>query len=226
MNASSKADSPSGKGRLADLRRDYTFAGLGEKDLHPDPIRQFQKWFEEAVAAGITEPNAMVLATVDAAGQPSTRVVLLKAVDERGFSFFTNYESRKARELAGNAKAALTFPWISLERQVCINGSVIKLSREESAAYFKLRPRASRLGAWASPKQSEVVSSRAVLEERMEQLEAQYPGDDVPLPPYWGGYALAPVEIEFWQGRQSRLHDRLRYVRQPGGAWKIERLSP
>jgi pyridoxamine 5'-phosphate oxidase len=211
---------------IANLRRDYSLAGLSEQDLCADPLQQFQKWFQEALAAEIAEPNAMVLATVDASGQPSTRVVLLKAVDARGFSFFTNYESRKGRELAGNPRASLTFPWITLERQVCITGRVSKLSREESEAYFKLRPRNSRLGAWASPKQSETVSSRAVLEERMKQLEAQYPGEDIPLPPYWGGYALAPAEVEFWQGRSSRLHDRLRYARQPDGSWRIERLSP
>lgn len=211
---------------IANLRRDYSLAGLSEQDLAADPVAQFQKWFQQALAAEIAEPNAMVLATVAPAGQPSTRVVLLKAVDVRGFSFFTNYESRKGRELAANSRASLTFPWIALERQICITGSISKLSREESAAYFKLRPRASRLGAWASPKQSEVVADRAVLETRMKQLEAQYPGEDVPLPPYWGGYVLAPVEIEFWQGRPSRLHDRLRYARQADGSWKIERLSP
>src|SRR5882762_8343081 len=211
---------------IAHLRRDYTLAGLSEADLAPDPIEQFQKWFQEAVAAKITEPNAMVLATVDASGQPSTRVVLLKAVDERGFSFFTNYESRKGRELAGNPKASLTFPWTELERQVCITGRVSQLGREESEAYFKLRPRGSRLGAWASPKQSEAISGRAELEARMRELEAKYPGEEIPLPPYWGGFVLAPAEIEFWQGRPSRLHDRLRYARQPNGSWKIERLSP
>ena len=211
---------------IADLRRDYSLAGLSEADLDRDPIRQFRRWFDQALDAQITEPNAMVLATVDATGQPSTRVVLLKAVDERGFSFFTNYESRKGRELSGNPRASLTFPWIALERQVCITGSVTKLSREESEAYFKLRPRGSRLGAWASPKQSEVVADRADLEARMRALEAKHPGEDIPLPPYWGGYLLAPTEIEFWQGRPSRLHDRLRYARQPDGSWKIERLSP
>jgi pyridoxamine 5'-phosphate oxidase len=211
---------------IASLRRDYALAGLSERELAADPVQQFRKWFREIVAAEVTEPNAMVLATVDGSGQPSTRVVLLKAVDERGFSFFTNYDSRKGRELASNPRASLTFPWIALERQVCVNGSVIKLSREESAAYFKLRPRGSRLGAWASPQQSEVISGRAVLEERMRQLEAQHPGEDVPLPPYWGGYVLAPVEIEFWQGRPSRLHDRLRYRKQTDGSWKIDRLSP
>ena len=211
---------------IANLRRDYGLAGLSETDLAPGPIEQFQKWFQEAVAAEITEPNAMVLATVDPSGQPSTRVVLLKAVDARGFSFFTNYESRKGRELAGNPSASVTFPWIALERQVCINGQVSKLSREESEAYFKIRPHQSRLGALASPRQSEVLPNRAVLEARMKELEAQYPGDAVPLPPYWGGYVLAPTEIEFWQGRPSRLHDRLRYLRQPDNSWKIDRLSP
>jgi pyridoxamine 5'-phosphate oxidase len=211
---------------IANLRRDYCLAGLREADLVANPIEQFQKWFHEAVAAEITEPNAMVLATVDASGQPSTRVVLLKGVDARGFSFFTNYDSRKGRELAGNPKASLTFPWIALERQVCIAGQVTKVSREESEAYFKLRPHKSRLGALASPKQSEVIAGRAVLEARMRELEAKYPGDDIPLPSYWGGYILAPSEIEFWQGRPSRLHDRLRYLLQPDHSWKIERLSP
>jgi len=210
---------------LADLRRDYSLAGLSEADLAADPFQQFEKWFQEAVAAEILEPNAMVLATVDPSGQPSTRVVLLKGVDPRGFKFFTNYESRKGRELAANPKASLTFPWTELERQVCLTGRVSKVSREESETYFKIRPRGSRLGAWASS-QSQVIASRVQLEARLRELEAQYPEDDIPLPPYWGGYVLAPAEIEFWQGRPSRLHDRLRYQRPPGGAWKIERLSP
>lgn len=210
---------------LAELRREYSLAGLSKAELAPDPITQFRKWFDEALAAEILEPNAMVLATVAASGQPSTRIVLLKAVNESGFSFFTNYESRKGRELAGNPRASGTFPWIGLERQVCITGQVSKLSREESEAYFKLRPRGSRLGAWASPQQSAVVPDRAVLEERMKRIEAEYPGE-VPVPPYWGGYVLRPQEVEFWQGRPSRLHDRLRYTRQPDDSWKIERLSP
>jgi len=210
---------------IADLRREYSLAGLSEPELDPDPIQQFRKWFDQAVAAGIVEPNAMVLATVDEAGQPSTRTVLLKAVDGRGFSFFTNYESRKGRELAGNPRAAVTFPWVALERQVCITGAVSKLSRAEAEAYFKLRPRGSRLGACAS-RQSELISSRAELEARMRELETMYPGEEIPTPPSWGGYVLTPVEIEFWQGRQNRLHDRLCYKRQPNGRWTIERLSP
>jgi pyridoxamine 5'-phosphate oxidase len=210
---------------LAELRREYCRAGLTESDLASDPIRQFQRWFEEAAACGMLEPNAMVLATVGPSGQPSTRVVLLKAVDPRGFSFFTNYESRKGHELSANPKAAMTFPWVELERQVCITGTVTRLARADAASYFKLRPRGSRLGAWAS-KQSEVIPDRAVLEQRVAELERRYPGDDIPLPEYWGGYLLAPVEMEFWQGRPSRLHDRLRYSRQADDSWKIERLSP
>jgi pyridoxamine 5'-phosphate oxidase len=161
---------------------------------------------------------------VDSRGQPSTRVVLLKAVDARGFSFFTNYESRKGRELAANPRAALTFPWVEMERQVCITGSVTQLPREESEIYFKTRPRGSRLGAWAS-KQSEVIADRTILESRLAELDQRYPGNDIPMPPTWGGYVLAPDTVEFWQGRPSRLHDRLVYIQQ-SGAWKIQRLSP
>jgi len=200
-------------------------AGLVESDANPDPLLQFQKWFAEALAAQIKEPNAMVLATVGPGGRPSTRTVLLKGVDARGFSFFTNYESRKALELAANPHAALTFPWLELERQVGVEGTVSKLPREESQAYFQIRPRGSRLGAWAS-RQSGVIPGRAFLEERLKQLEARYPGEEIPLPPNWGGYMLAPERIEFWQGRPDRLHDRLRYTRRPDGTWVIERLSP
>jgi len=210
---------------LADLRREYTRAGLDERDLNPDPVQQFQKWLNEALAAELREPNAMVLATVSPDGQPSTRTVLLKGVETRGFSFFTNYESRKARQLITNPRAAITFLWVELERQVNIEGRVTKLPREESAAYFKLRPRGSRLGAWASH-QSEVIAGRGALEARMAELEAKHPGDDIPLPPNWGGYLLTPERIEFWQGRPSRLHDRLCYTQQKAGSWIIERLSP
>jgi pyridoxamine 5'-phosphate oxidase len=210
---------------LPDLRREYMLAGLSERDLDPDPFVQFQKWFQETSKAGVLEPNAAVLATADAAGKPSARMMLVKGIDDRGFSFFTNYESRKGQDLTQNPKAALVFPWIELERQICITGSISRLAREESAAYFKVRPRGSRLGAWAS-KQSQVINSRAELEEQVKQLEKQYPDEDIPLPPNWGGYLLTPSEIEFWQGRQNRLHDRLRYTRQPDNRWRIERLSP
>lgn len=211
--------------RLAQLRREYTLAGLHEQDLDPDPLRQFQKWFDEVLKAGLVEPNAMVLATTDKSGQPSSRLVLLKQVDPRGFVFFTNYLSRKGRELALNPRAALTFPWQALERQVGVAGTVAKISREESEAYFKLRPRGSRLGANVS-RQSEVVSGREELERKLAQLETQYPGEEIPTPAQWGGYVLAPMEIEFWQGRPNRLHDRLRYTRQEDHTWLIERLSP
>ena len=209
---------------ISHLRREYTLAGLNEQDLQPDPQEQFRRWIQEAIDAELAEPNAAVLATVDSRGQPSTRVVLLKAVDARGFSFFTNYESRKGRELAANPRAALTFPWVEMERQVCITGSVTQLPREESEIYFKTRPRGSRLGAWAS-KQSEVIADRTILESRLAELDQRYPGNDIPMPPTWGGYVLAPDTVEFWQGRPSRLHDRLVYIQQ-SGAWKIQRLSP
>ena len=211
--------------RLAQLRREYTLAGLREVDLAPDPIVQFQRWFEDALAAGIVEPNAMVLATADKEGRPSSRIVLLKQVDARGFVFFTNYASRKGRELSENPHASLTFPWHALERQVCITGAASKVPRDESEAYFKLRPRGARLGANVS-RQSEVVESREFLEKRLAELEQQHPGEDVPMPPTWGGYVLAPYEIEFWQGRPNRLHDRLRYIRQQDSTWRLERLSP
>jgi len=210
---------------IADLRREYSLTGLRKADLAADPLQQFRHWFDQALAAGTNEPNAMVLATADAAGKPSTRVVLLKGIDERGFVFFTNYESRKARELAVNRHAALNFFWVELERQVCVTGNVTQVPREEAEAYFKTRPRGSRLGAWAS-KQSDTVPSREVLEARLQELEKKYPGEEVPLPPFWGGYVLAPREIDFWQGRPNRLHDRFRYSKQSDGRWLAERLSP
>jgi pyridoxamine 5'-phosphate oxidase len=210
---------------LADLRAEYSQAGLKAGDLESDPLRQFQKWFEQALKAGLREPNAMVLATVNAQGQPSTRIVLLKGLDERGFTFFTNYESRKALELAGNARAALNFPWVDLQRQVNVVGSVAQVSGQEAEAYFRSRPRGNRLGAWAS-RQSQVIADRSLLDKRMEELESKYPDENIPMPSWWGGYRLNPVEIEFWQGRPSRLHDRFRYLKRADGSWQIDRLSP
>lgn len=210
---------------LAALRQDYSQRGLRRSQLDPDPIRQFNAWLAEATAQGLIEPNAMTLATVDAGGQPWTRTVLLKICDERGFTFFTNYEGAKGRQLAAHPRAAVTFWWGALERQVNITGSVVKTSREESEAYFQSRPAGSRIGAWAS-RQSEIVEHREQLERQFAEVLAKHGGRDIPLPPHWGGYRLVPATIEFWQGRRSRLHDRLRYTRQPDGAWKIERLSP
>lgn len=209
---------------LADLRKDYSMSGLLEKDLARDPFRQFEKWFQEAEAAKLVEPNAMTLATATKDGRPSARTVLLKGMDGRGFVFYTNYESRKGRELAENPRASLAFPWIALERQVIIEGTLTKLSREESAAYFHSRPRASQLGAWVS-QQSSIITGRSVLEDAMKALEKKHAGAEIPLPPAWGGYRLSPESVEFWQGRRSRLHDRLRYRRE-AGEWIVERLAP
>ncbi|MFL6215330.1 MAG: pyridoxamine 5'-phosphate oxidase [Blastocatellia bacterium] len=198
---------------------------LSEASVDADPIKQFARWFGDANAAGLKLPNAMTLATATADGMPSARVVLLKEFDGDGFVFYTNYESQKGRELEQNPRAALCFYWAELDRQVRIAGSVIRTTREESQAYFHTRPVDSQLGAWVS-QQSAVIASRDVLEDRMREMVRQYEGGEVPLPPYWGGYRLAPKVIEFWQNRLSRLHDRLRYTRQSDGAWRIERLSP
>jgi pyridoxamine 5'-phosphate oxidase len=233
---------------IANLRREYNLTGLRRADLEADPIRQFKRWFEQAQGARasgrmrkffvrlykrlllmsgaeLLDLTAMTLATADKQGRPSARVVLLKGVDERGFVFYTNYESRKARELAENPQAALVFYWSDQERQVCVAGEVSELPAAESDAYWNSRPRGSKLGALAS-KQSAVVRDRAALEEKWKQMEAQYPGEAIPRPASWGGYLLRPKRIEFWQGRANRLHDRFCYTRQADNTWLIERLSP
>lgn len=232
---------------LADIRRNYLAGALAHTDLEADPIKQFQAWFARAAAQQSgsrwrkisialyklwhaflghqpVDVNAMVLATADRDGKPSARTVLLKGVDERGFIFYTNYDSRKGRELTENPNAALTFFWPELERQVCVAGTVSKLSVAESESYFKSRPRGSRLAAWAS-NQTDVVPDRAALEKKWDEMAAKFP-DEIPLPPTWGGYVLKPERIEFWQGRLNRLHDRFCYIRQPDNSWKLERLSP
>ncbi|WP_280724554.1 pyridoxamine 5'-phosphate oxidase [Kitasatospora sp. MAA4] len=207
------------------MRRQYALAGLAEEDLAADPITQFARWFAEAEQAGILEPNAMVLSTADAEGRPSSRTVLLKGMDARGFVFYTNYGSRKGVELTANPNAALLFPWHWLDRQVTLTGSVERTGRDETAAYFRTRPHGSQLGAWAS-EQSSPVASREVLEQRYAELESRYPeGEGVPVPPFWGGYRVIPRTVEFWQGRLNRLHDRLRYTATPEG-WRVERLCP
>jgi pyridoxamine 5'-phosphate oxidase len=210
---------------LDDLRREYTQRGLREEDLTPDPFTQFGDWFDQVAQADIREPNAMTLATATPDGKPSARMVLLKGMDARGFTFFTNYESRKGAELTVNPQAALVFFWVQLERQVRVEGRVERLSTAESDEYFASRPEGSQLGAWAS-QQSAVLPDRGALEARYEERRAQYEGLEVPRPPFWGGFRLIPETVEFWQGRANRLHDRLRYRRQDDGSWMIERLSP
>jgi pyridoxamine 5'-phosphate oxidase len=233
---------------IADVRREYNLTGLRRKDLDPNPIGQFTKWFDQASGArasgrlrkfGIklykkllmasgADPmdlTAMTLATADKEGRPSARIVLLKGVDQRGFIFYTNYDSRKGQELAQNPQAALVFYWSEQERQVSVAGEISKLPPPESDAYFKSRPRGSRLGACVS-QQSTVVPDRAALEAKWKQMDAQYAGQEIPRPSHWGGYVLCPARIEFWQGRPNRLHDRFRYTRRPDKTWLIERLSP
>jgi pyridoxamine 5'-phosphate oxidase len=210
---------------VSSLRREYARASLSESDVAADPIRQFRLWLEQAVAAEVPDPTAMTLATATPDGRPSARIVLLKGADEGGFTFHTNYESRKGGELDVNPNAALVFYWSGLERQVRIEGRVERVSEAESDAYFQSRPPEARLGAWAS-RQSEVVPGREALEVRFRELERQFPDGEIPRPPHWGGYRLVPEAIEFWQGRPNRLHDRLLYRRGPDDGWLIERLSP
>lgn len=209
---------------IANIRHDYDLKGLLESDLDPDPLKQFRLWFDEVINAGITEANAMLLSTVSN-GRPSGRIVLLKDLNESGFSFFTNYDSKKGREMDDNPQVALTFFWKELERQVRIEGCIIKTSEAESSEYFAVRPRGSQIGAWVSA-QSEVIPGRAFLEEKTKVLTARFEGQPVPRPAHWGGYRVIPDYVEFWQGRPSRLHDRLAYTKEAEGDWKIERLSP
>ena len=211
---------------LSAFREEYSGTGLHRHDLAPDPFEQFESWFRQAEAAGLPEPNAMVLATAGADHAPTCRLVLLKAFDQRGFVFFSNYESTKARHLAQNPRAALNFPWHPLQRQVNVTGSVRKISRTESVKYFLSRPRNNQLGAWIS-NQSSVISSRKILEMKFDEMKRKFAQGRVPLPDHWGGYLLVPDAIEFWQGRESRLHDRFRYRRpDPDARWIIERLAP
>ncbi len=209
----------------ADMRRDYRAGKLVREDLEPDVFAQFRKWFQEAVDCDLLEPNAMGLATAGANGHVTVRTVLLKAFDERGFVFFTNYESRKAEQIAENPNAGLLFSWLPLERQVSISGSVEKISTAESLRYFASRPFGSRLGAWVS-QQSRVIPSRKFLEQKFEEMKAKFASGEVPLPKAWGGYRVVPRMVEFWQGSPNRLHDRFLYSRKQEGGWLIERLAP
>lgn len=210
---------------LSDFREEYGHDSLSEESVHPDPIEQFRLWFDFAVAQKITEPNAMSLATVDADLQPWLRTVLLKAYDAKGFVFYTNYDSRKGQQLANNPKVSVLFPWIQLERQVIVTGSVERVSTAESLKYFSSRPFGSRLGAWVS-QQSSVVSSRNLLLAKLEEMKRKFKDGEVPLPSFWGGYRVKPQTIEFWLGGKSRIHDRIFYSRQADDSWKIERLAP
>lgn len=213
------------RARLAALRRSYQRSGLDVGDLAPDPVSQFHRWFDDAVRDGLTEPNAMVLATATPDGTPSARTVLLKGVDDDGFVLFTNRDSLKGAQMRVNPVASLVFPWFEMDRQVVVSGRVGEVSRAEAAEYFRSRPRDSQLGAWASP-QSTVVADRAVLEEEYADARRRWPeGTEVPLPDHWGGFRVVPDSVEFWQGRVARMHDRLRY-RRTGDSWTVERLAP
>jgi pyridoxamine 5'-phosphate oxidase len=209
------------------MRKHYRAEGLSESDLAATPVEQFARWFKQAATeGGLVEPNAVIGSTAEAEGRPGSRTVLLKGFDERGFVFYTNYESRKGRELAVNPYVSLLFPWHAMARQVIVQGVAHRTGRDETAAYFRTRPHGSQLGAWAST-QSSVIAGRDALDAAYADLEARYPeGEQVPVPPHWGGFRVVPSTVEFWQGRENRLHDRLRYVAEPGGGWRVERLSP
>ncbi|MFH8442432.1 pyridoxamine 5'-phosphate oxidase [Streptomyces sp. NPDC018026] len=212
---------------LASMRKQYRAEGLSETELAATPVEQFARWFKQAATdGGLFEPNAMVVSTADPEGRPSSRTVLLKHFDERGFVFYTNYDSRKARELDANPHVSLLFPWHPMARQVVVTGVARRTGRDETAAYFRTRPHGSQLGAWASA-QSTVVAGRRALDTAYAELAARYPeGEQVPVPPHWGGFRVVPQAVEFWQGRENRLHDRLRYAAAAGGGWRVERLSP
>lgn len=208
-----------------EIRSEYSRGALQREALKGSPLEQFSLWFEQAMEAGIVEPNAMSLATAGADGKPLTRTVLLKSYDERGFVFFTNLESRKARQIAENPHVSLLFPWLAMERQVIVCGTAERVPRGEALAYFVTRPRGSQLGAWVSA-QSSVITTRALLEQKWEEMKRKFGDGEIPLPSFWGGFRVAPREIEFWQGRPSRLHDRFLYSRAADGSWKIDRLAP
>lgn len=210
---------------LADIRTNYSRGKLEKRDLDQDPIEQFNRWLKDACDAGVVEPTAMSLATADASGRPLLRTVLLKGLDARGFVFFTNLESRKARHLTENSHVSLLFPWLLLERQVIVTGAAAQLSSTEVLKYFLTRPRESQLAAWAS-RQSTVISSRKMLEMEWAQMKAKFGDGQVPLPSFWGGYRIKPETLEFWQGRPNRLHDRFQYTLEPNGSWRLDRLAP
>jgi pyridoxamine 5'-phosphate oxidase len=217
-----------GRAKLAALREEYTRGGLDEADLQPAPCDLLQRWLDEAIAGGLYDPTAMVLSTVSATGRPSSRMVLLKGLDERGLSFYTNYSSRKGEELAGQPACSVVFPWHALQRQVRVEGTAARLTDEENDEYFASRPRDSQIGAWASS-QSHVVVSRADLDRRYAETTARFAGGPVPRPPYWGGFLITPEVFEFWQGRRGRMHDRFRFRRvatRPAAPWQVERLAP